>query len=112
MLSSGSVVRMNYFTDLGDLDPPRHPDSPSTDASRGHQGTRSSGSSRIRRRERKAAARDAEVTIDTAENVEETDGESMEKADEWGPTCRQKVVELFWMTQHFRVLPKLAEWYF
>ena len=55
---------------------------PSTDASRGHQGTRSAGPSRIRRRGRRAAARAAKATSDTAENVEETDGEPMEKADE------------------------------
>ena len=82
LCSENGRLSMNYFMDLGVWDPPRHPDPPSTDSSRGHQGTRSAGPSRIRRRERRAAARTANATSDTAENVEETAGEPMEKADE------------------------------
>ena len=82
LCSENGRLGMNYFIDLGVWDPSRPSDPPSTDASRSHQGTRSAGPSRIRRSEKRAAARAAKATSDTAENVEETAGEPMEKADE------------------------------
>ena len=72
LCSDEGRLKVNFSADLGVWDPPRLPDSPSTNTSRGHQGTRSAGPSRIRRRERRAAARAATAASKSTENVEET----------------------------------------
>ena len=68
LCSEDGKLKVNYSVDLGVWVPPKPPENRSSDASRGHQGTRRAGPSRTRR----AAARAAKVNGNTTENVEET----------------------------------------
>ena len=70
LCSENGRLKVNFSADLGVWNLPQVPDPPSTDTSRGHQGTRSAGPSRIRRRERRAAAREVKATRKTSEDLE------------------------------------------
>ena len=63
-------LKVNFSADLGVWNPPQVPDPPSTDTSRGHQGTSSAGPSRIRRGERRSAAREVKAPRNTSEDLE------------------------------------------
>ena len=79
LCSDEGRLKVNFSLDLDVWDPPRLPDPLSTHASSGHQGTRSSGPSRMRRREKRAAARAATAAIESTENVEKLAADSSEE---------------------------------